>query len=352
MQQSPRIPAIDTAKGIGIFCIILGHVIPNSFIYSLLYAFHVPLFFLLSGLTFHPRADKRRFYCDKARRILVPYAAFSLFSILVYRLAAPLLAIPAEQARLLPNVLGMLYANTNNGLMNWNRPLWFLPCLFAVLVIVDVFESCLRRMKLRRPQMIRVAFALASLALGALLNVGLPGLFLPFHLESAVLLTAFAELGVILQHANTRHDLIGRIKRLSLPRLCAGLLLVCCCSLALSRLNGHIDIRAHMLGRSPVLLFIYATGFSLAVLAVSVRLQGWRFLRQWGMSSMSMLLMHKFPLLMFQRVIPFTRDLLRANGTLPGLMCSVAVALVSLYLCLAAEKLLQRFCPLVLGKTK
>ena len=48
---------IDIAKGIGIYFIVLGHSVGNShFLHPYLYSFHVPLFFILSGMVF--RYDK------------------------------------------------------------------------------------------------------------------------------------------------------------------------------------------------------------------------------------------------------------------------------------------------------
>lgn len=344
-----RIPAIDVAKGIGILCIVLGHVLPNSFVYSVLYAFHVPLFFVLAGLTYHPWADRRSFLLDKVRRLLIPYAAVSLFSIFLYRVAAHLLSVPAGQARLWPNLLGMLYGNTNTGWMAWNRPLWFLPCLFAVLVLTDLCETWLRRQQLRHPQFVRGGIVIVALAFGTLLN-SIPGLNLPFQLESAVLLCAFTVSGVMLRESARCHRLADQLLAQSPNRLLAWLLPPALLALLMSRLNGHIDIRAHMLGNSFVLMFLAACGFIAVVLAVSYRLSHCKLLLRLGQSSMSILLLHKFPILLCQMVLPFTARLLSAWDTLSGFLCGIAVVALTLWLCLLAEKVLLRLCPWLLGR--
>ena len=47
-----RIGWIDTAKGIGLLCVILGHLsIP--YLDMWIYFFHMPLFFFLSGFAVH-----------------------------------------------------------------------------------------------------------------------------------------------------------------------------------------------------------------------------------------------------------------------------------------------------------
>ena len=52
MKQS-RLDYMDLAKGIGILAVILGHVYKNTVFGTLLYSFHLPLFFLISGYFFH-----------------------------------------------------------------------------------------------------------------------------------------------------------------------------------------------------------------------------------------------------------------------------------------------------------
>ena len=51
MENRKRINWIDVAKGIGIFIIVLGHVLKTGFLRQLIFSFHVPFFFLLSGVT-------------------------------------------------------------------------------------------------------------------------------------------------------------------------------------------------------------------------------------------------------------------------------------------------------------
>lgn len=46
-----RISWIDTTKGFLLLCVIAGHSIPNPKLHCIIYAFHIPLFILLSGYT-------------------------------------------------------------------------------------------------------------------------------------------------------------------------------------------------------------------------------------------------------------------------------------------------------------
>ena len=51
-----------------------------------------------------------------------------------------------ESTEILPNLLGMLYANGLWGWMRWNRPLWFLPCGLVTFVIVYFLEDIIERL--------------------------------------------------------------------------------------------------------------------------------------------------------------------------------------------------------------
>ena len=44
-----RYPEFDVAKGIGIMCVVLGHILDAGMAKSFVYLFHMPLFFIISG---------------------------------------------------------------------------------------------------------------------------------------------------------------------------------------------------------------------------------------------------------------------------------------------------------------
>ena len=55
---SNRIPIVDAAKGYGILLVFLGHLVYyDSPLFRIIFNFHMPLFFMLSGMTFSPEKD-------------------------------------------------------------------------------------------------------------------------------------------------------------------------------------------------------------------------------------------------------------------------------------------------------
>lgn len=79
-----RIAWIDLAKGIAMFLVIIGHTVhygnSGPWITSAIYSFHMPLFFILSGLTFRPSSSDKEVIV-KAKKV---FLALIVPAILVY----------------------------------------------------------------------------------------------------------------------------------------------------------------------------------------------------------------------------------------------------------------------------
>lgn len=78
--------SIDIAKGIGIFLVVIGHCI-NSITYPgiLIYAFHMPLFFLISGLCFNyeKHRDFLPFLNSRFKSLILPAFSFTVIDIVI-----------------------------------------------------------------------------------------------------------------------------------------------------------------------------------------------------------------------------------------------------------------------------
>ena len=77
-----RISYLDIAKGISIICIILGHL-DSSPINRVVFTFHVPIFFLISGYFVDNKLKILDFIKNKAKRLLIPYYITCLVIILL-----------------------------------------------------------------------------------------------------------------------------------------------------------------------------------------------------------------------------------------------------------------------------
>lgn len=107
---------IDLARFVGIYAVVLGHFTPFESIADgigreLIYMFHVPLFFLISGMLSKPTSPIKVFYS-----LIIPYFIYNVISI------AKLDIIPLI---------------TFNALELNNAPTWFFAALFFIKIISD-----------------------------------------------------------------------------------------------------------------------------------------------------------------------------------------------------------------------
>lgn len=124
-----RIQSIDLSKGIGMLLVILGHcAFFGGQIHNLIFAFHMPLFFILSGMVFKPRKGEKNIAFRKAKVLLVPYLVFCGIGIVASIL------IPAWRHEL--SMKGIIYdiylGNPENIHVS---SIWFLVCMYWVVMI-------------------------------------------------------------------------------------------------------------------------------------------------------------------------------------------------------------------------
>jgi fucose 4-O-acetylase-like acetyltransferase len=138
-----RLVYIDIAKGLGLFLVILGHIIQLKFpenygensMRMWIYSFHMPLFFFLSGAVF-------RFGIGKGGirkviiHLIIPYCIFILCGLFIS------FAIPQWHPKSVKSVMvEIFYLVTPNALHM--SSIWFLFCL-AIVQIMFILLRCLK----------------------------------------------------------------------------------------------------------------------------------------------------------------------------------------------------------------
>ena len=131
--MSKRIEYLDAAKGIGILFVVLGHnhiKLDYPIIYQVVYSFHMPFFFLLSGMFF--KTDYG--FLELARRrfnsLMKPFLAYM---VVVY--AGSIFFTKVDLPTIFGRILKALYAGPNT--LEW-VPLWFLPHLFLINIFAFI----------------------------------------------------------------------------------------------------------------------------------------------------------------------------------------------------------------------
>lgn len=88
MTDSKRISYLDMARGVGMVLVVMGHVTYiNTDLRHFITAFHMPLFFVISGILLEINREEEKNYKflirKKLQRIMIPYLVFSLASFVV-----------------------------------------------------------------------------------------------------------------------------------------------------------------------------------------------------------------------------------------------------------------------------
>ena len=167
-----RIEYIDITKGIGILLVALAHAdisLISPYLHRFIYAFHMPLFFFLSGYFFNPETPFSTLLRKRFNSILKPYFVTIL---LIY--IASLSFTNMRFANVFGRILKSLYAT--GYYIDWVQ-LWFLPSLF----VTSLFAFLFYRVVLIRisNRYLRWLILLGVQAIG----VATLGMFYPFHLS-------------------------------------------------------------------------------------------------------------------------------------------------------------------------
>ena len=132
--QTHRQTEFDIAKGIAIICVVLGHL-NVIWLQNLVYPFHMPLFFLISGYFLSINRPWKMFLKRKKDALLIPYL-FTGFVIVAASIPISLLTHRSPSFEALRWLLGVFYGNGTDmpsifpNIPTFIGALWFLLALF------------------------------------------------------------------------------------------------------------------------------------------------------------------------------------------------------------------------------
>jgi polysaccharide biosynthesis protein PslL len=190
---TPRYKQIDIAKGIGILFVVLGHnwvaAHGKGELFKVIYSFHVPLFFFLSGLVMNFNNSFIETLIKKSDSYLKPYYIACFI--------AGLFIVLYEKNNPINYLIRIVYGNGLVIPWKW-VPLWFLPHLWAVSLFSYLFYRLGNFGS--RSTTFKVIFLISILFIGYMgidlfMNVQLPSTNmllpgLPFNID-LILVTSF-----------------------------------------------------------------------------------------------------------------------------------------------------------------
>lgn len=336
-----RVSWIDAAKGLGIVLIVLGHIASvetPSLLYVYIYAFHVPLFFFISGLTLKPGRDRfGAMLGGKLRSLLLPYLCYALlgyaFYILGYGLAQAL-HLKIEQFNYGPwhPLLGVFIGTLGDGNLV-NTPVWFIIALFCTFVIGYAINTWLPSMGLRWTVVLILA------ATGYLVSREVK---LPWSLSSALVGLVFFQAG----HAHARHFGLAPLP----SRRLAWLLALTVAISLFSPWNGFVTLADMVLGQ-PLLYLLFAfSGLYMVVALVQLLAQHGAWLVPLGRWSMAIMVVHM--LIIKSAKVALAAALHASIAQIEaGWLTSLGVLVITAILLVPSVWFLERYLPFTLGKS-
>jgi fucose 4-O-acetylase-like acetyltransferase len=272
---------IDVYRGIGIALVVWGHVY-GGYSFELIFLFHMPLFFFISGYLFRPVASPAAFCRRKAAQLLIPYAMF-LLAIGIPLAISLYMKNPRDTAALLGFAGNLLLGGSR--LSAWLAAFWFVTSFYAVLAIEAALVGRCSRATLLwlHAAMLALAYANAHLA---------PGLQVPFAVNVALAAAPIFHAGYLFGRMREP----GRLYRPAATVAALGVVAVTVNHYAGWRLSLGYDMKVTQYG-VPVLSFAAALACCVCMMRAARRIDASRpalarWLAELGRAAFVIMFMH------------------------------------------------------------
>ena len=253
-----RIEKYDIARGCGILLITLGHCSVPAVLNHYIYAFHVPLFFLISGRVFNKdkycssELNMKTIVLSKAKAYLLPYLIMYIINLLIVSFSWRGLNLFGYFSSILRYFVDMVKADR---VFPNCEALWFLPCMFLANILFILIIHSRRKAVLFIP----------GLALLYLVKVIVfPSAFF-WHAEVALLGASFMLIGHLTRKVMSDIKLIKRFVLIGVFLFLGGLA-------AFANTDG-VDLN-HLRTGNLVLFYIHSVLLSLAFIELSGLIPG------------------------------------------------------------------------------
>ncbi len=141
--MNKRIEWIDTAKAVAIILVGIGHYSCPKLLMAFIYSFHMPLFFILSGITFNTsKYTFQQFLIRKLKTLVFPWwiavVLYAVFQNTCLTLGMSGVHIPWI------NIIPRIFWHYRVGA--YDPVYWFIPCLFVTeLLLYWILKLCKNR---------------------------------------------------------------------------------------------------------------------------------------------------------------------------------------------------------------
>jgi acyltransferase len=318
-----RVSWIDICRGVAIILVLYGHLFNTDKQRYLIYAFHMPLFFFISGLVFKPTGNKtiKSVTIKYIKQLLIPYYLFALLTY-VFAFVSQTWG-NFNLGSIAFQLFGIIYGSGNDGMLGYNVVLWFLPCLFITKLCFALITRKIHGTK--NILLVLIAGAL----LGYAMSLFTPWIKLPFGFESALTGLAFFGAGYLAIENKNKLKIFAQQKILLTITTMLFTILIATINYWAS--GSQIDLRINHLGNGFLFYLEAFSGIAWAV-TISQIIARNAFLEYLGRHSLILFAWHN---ILFVDLENFINSVLDQN-----LINNVQFLMPTFYVCIAISIIL------------
>ena len=339
------IPWLDSAKGFGILLVVLGHASLLGPLNHFLFAFHMPLFFIISGVLFKPR-PLGVIFRRKTQSLLVPYFVFAFLTFIYWSVV---------ERRFRPGSYSVPDAAINivvarGGIEHnpYNVVLWFLPCLFITEIMFSAIHMIVNRGSLGRRAggIAIVCSCIVSFLIGGWLqSLDLPRL--PFTLDIIPFSYGFYAIGYVAKDIlPLLSRLAGTPARIRLVLLVPSVFLFAFVAALTLGTGLQVDLNNMVVTSIPVMIVTAVAG-TLATLLLCISIDNPIF-RYLGGSSLTVICVHD-PIKRIVIALVAKVMHVEANAVRAQILPLLVIVGITVLCAVLVHELLKRTVPQVLG---
>lgn len=331
MQTKERIVWIDQLRAVAFIFVILGHMTINKTVESWIYSFHMPLFFLISGLTLNIEkvynTSFKKYFTNLFRRMIIPYfwiQFICLLAICVINAVTNGKAVPVAG-----NIKGIFVAN---GLIlpYPSRAMYFVIVLFFAQLCLWFFIR-MTKMNYVKLSVVCILFSTISILLEN------KDMVWRINVVPAAVLLIF--IGRLLMDLYLKYK--DKLESLSLIKygiMCTALFII---GIVYWKYNGRLSMAGNEYGKSFTVAIVCSIFTSIAIALVVMKLPKVSVLITAGKNTLFYMGMHKLFITLFERWFS------EWKGSLPFVIILCAGIFLLL---IPVVKFCEKCCPYLLGR--
>lgn len=334
--HSLRINWLDTARGIAIILVIIGHANFPEELRTIVYAFHMPLFFFLNGFLLLKKEENFKvFFIKRTKSLVIPYVFYNVVLIIFYWLLWTISRNENLYQDILSKVIAIPVAIRIDDI--FDSRLWFLPCLFISNILI-YFSFKIFNKSWGAVFIVSIIFSLIGIGL----NIN-DRLVLPWSLDASLMICIFIVTAIIIREKKLLNVFIGN------KCIVLSFILYTLFTYLNYRYNSNRGINIYEANYGCYLYF-YVASFTgiFVVLKISYNIGSNRILEFFGRNSLTIYVTHYIYLAFGFHIVEFIP--LIFNNAITRVISGMVVLFICIIASIPTIKFINKFLPWSVGR--